>query len=884
MSTTLPLLDSEISAAIKRRLGELCLNKGATQIRLPLKSVSIESTVAERIAEVTVEQQFHNPYSDPLEAVYIFPLAGGSAVSSFELKVGDQVVVGKVEERQKARQVYQQALTDGKRAALLEQERDNVFTVSLGNLPPGDCVSVTIKYSEKLPYYEDGTTELRLPLVVASRYVPGAPADRDQVGSGTQLDTDQVPDASRISPARLAPGVKPEVELGISVKLLGTNSIDKLSCSQHATRLSADPGSMTIALDRTDELLDRDFVLRWRIAGEKIQPRFLVHASKDKKQPSFGMLSILPPQNQEVAMPGRDIIFLLDRSGSMHGQKMVSAVRACSYLIAALGPKDRFAVQAFDDNFEWMPATDDNDHFVVADTAGIDAGAKYLRTIDARGGTELNLAISLALRSMKNRDKTSTRMPVIVVLTDGEVSNESATLKNIQTELGDNRIFTIGIDTAVNDGLLRRVAALAGGTCTFVQPGTQLEEALNQVGREIGRVLVTDIKLASSTSTILSDSIAPSRIPDLYDGRATTCFFQLDKFARNKNASIEISGKLADGSAYSQTIKAELVEISALPQLWAKQHVVDLEDNYRLVSGPQQETIRQEIVKLAVEHTLLTRFTAFVAVHEDEAISDPSRCRTVVQAVHEAQGWAPPMNQPMPQSQMFMSQPAPMSAGSCGFIPAGTFDVDGCAQGGSDIRRDIEIGTRMTPRAQNRPSFLLGADELVTGTWRAFIPPTCGSGGPMAGGAPQMQPQPQQAPNSAAKNSIGDERNSIRDEVENVAQAFDLLDRLLEQAYKDIKARRVPDLDKIEAARTDLLNVLAASSLATQLPLLQKFLRATVLELIAASWGDASSARKVTLGQVMQLGRLQEESWQEVKKETTAIFYELKKPFWECSI
>jgi hypothetical protein len=295
--------------------------------------------------------------------------------------------------------------------------------------------------------------------------------------------------------------------------------------------------------------------------------------------------------------------------------------------------------------------------------------------------------------------------------------------------------------------------------------------------------------------------------------------------------------------------------------LWAKAHVVDLEDDYRLVSGPQQETIRQEIVKLAVEHTLLTRFTAFVAVHEDEAISDPSRCRTVVQAVHEAQGWAPPL----PQSPMFMAQPAPMAApASWGSIPAGTCDFDGSAPGnGSDIW-DLSIGTRMTPRARN--SFSIDANHIETGTWRAFTPAS-----PNASGAPQ-----QHASNSA--------KNSIGDEVKTVAQAFDLLDRLLESAYKDIKAKRVPDLDKIEAARTDLLKVLAASSLATRLPLLQKFLRATVLELIAASWGDASSPRKVTLAQVMQLGQLQEESWKQVKEETTAIFYELKKPFWECSI
>jgi len=205
---------------LTRALGKLSLELAAGKVDLPLSSVSINARVAEKVAEVEVTQVFRNTYQEHLEAIYVFPLAGGSAVSHFELRVKDRIILGKVEERAEARRQYQKALKEGKRAAILEKERDDVFTVQVGNLPPGDEVTVRIRYSEILPFFEDGATELRLPTLVASRYIPGAALDRDPVGSGIAEDTDQVPDASRLTPPRLASGVDPATALTIKVELL----------------------------------------------------------------------------------------------------------------------------------------------------------------------------------------------------------------------------------------------------------------------------------------------------------------------------------------------------------------------------------------------------------------------------------------------------------------------------------------------------------------------------------------------------------------------------------------------------------------------------------------------------------------------------------------
>jgi len=506
MTLAIPMVD--IPSGATRKLGSL----QAKEQSLPLLAVQLRARVLDRVAEVTVEQKFGNRFSEAIEAVYVFPLAGGSAVSRFEIQIGKRVVRGRIEERAEARRRYTEALERGQRAALLEQERDDVFTVQVGNLTPGDDVTVRLTYSERLPFFEDGRTELRLPLVVAPRYVGGDDLPRDPVGRGVVQDTTTVPDASRITPPRLAPGFDPKVGLGIEVELFG--SLADLSCSQHAVRTSSGPESAKVALSREREPLDRDFVLRWRLAGERVQSQLLVHGE-------YAMLSLTPPAREGFLGVARDVVFVLDRSGSMQGPKMASAARACALLLRTLGPRDRFSVQAFDDTVEWMPGG-----FQPADEAGLDRGEKWLRGIDARGGTELDGAMREALQQSRGRAGSEGRAPVVVLLTDGQVGDESGVLKRLQAEVGEARVFTVGIDTAVNDGFLRRLAALGGGTSTFVEPGARLEDALQAVGREIGTPLVTGLRIEGG-----AEDLAPARIPDLFAGRAAAAFLRTGRSA-----------------------------------------------------------------------------------------------------------------------------------------------------------------------------------------------------------------------------------------------------------------------------------------------------------------------------------------------------------------
>jgi Ca-activated chloride channel homolog len=860
MSSYLPIVD--LPGGRTQGLGKLTVEKAAERVELPLARVEITARVADRIAGVTLTETFRNPHKENLEAVYIFPLPGGAAVSDFELKVGGRTIRGTVEERGEARRQYQKALDEGKRAALLEQERDDLFTVQVGNLPPGEEVTVRLTYSERLPFFEDGTTELRLPLVVAPRYIPGSSLGRNGVGDGIAEDTDLVPDASRISPPRLAEGFDPRVALGIEVEIVRegkakTGDIRNLCCSQHATRTSMGAGSIKISLARDDEPLNRDFVLRWQLAEENLRPSLLVY--RDTKGQAYGMLSIIPPQRDIFLGVARDVLFVLDRSGSMQGVKMASAARACSILLATLGPRDRFAIQAFDDVTEWLVpdrAENSRDYLIAADEAGIERGEKFLRGIGSRGGTELDRALGEAITVVSARRETAGRVPVIVLLTDGQVGDESRVLKRIQQELGDTRVFTVGIDTAVNDGFLKRLAALGGGTATLVEPGAPLEEALRSVGREIGSPLVVDVSIKDQDTGFDSSTVAPSRIPDLFAGRATTAFFQI-----KRSGSLRVSGKFGDGKRFEETVEGYEVDIPAIAHLWARTRVMDLEDRFRLEPHSQGD-IKKQIVRLAIEHTLLTRFTAFVVVDESEVVNKDGTSKKIVQPVEMPDRWemdiqtlgAPRMAMPMSASMILPPSPAPEAIDNL------TATNDSRASSGG-----------MTKSAILSPELLkmLGAS------------------------APPSPPKPQPGDPGLLSRAAGkisetlkgrsdksDEGADNRAEREAVEKALAIFAKALSDARAEVDADLIPSPDPLEKARAELVKVLSGSSLGTELPALQRFLRTEAVELVAAL-----RTTGITVAVLKPLFERHMETFEKARAETSSRLTGRRSgPFWESSV
>ena len=911
MSTAILILESTDSGIKDRILGCIRVTKDNKKRNLPLTSVHISARVADRLAHVTVKETFKNPYTDHLEAVYIFPLSGGCAVSSFEMKVGDRTIVGKVDERQAAREQYAEALQEGKRAALMEQERDDVFTVQVGNLPPGEEVTVTMTYSEKLAYFDNGTTEIRLPLVVAPRYIPGQALNRDNVGDGVELDTDIVPDASRITPPRLAQGVDPKTALNLTVELAGDQTIEDLSCSQHATRVGTSKDGVKVSLSREDDLLDRDFVLRWRVATDALQSNFLVYRHPENKDECYGMISLLPPQSTDIASPPRDVIFVVDRSGSMQGVKMVSAARACSLLLATLGPKDRFAVQAFDNVCEWM--NQDSDRFVLADETGIEAGNKFLRGISSRGGTEMHRSLQEAILTMKTRKNPSRRLPVIVVLTDGEVGNEGAILKHIQSELADSRVFTIGVDTAVNDGFLRRLASIGGGTATFVQPGAQLEDALSGVGREIGTPLVTGLTIEDVNCGLDNKSVAPSKLSDLFEGRASSAFFRFSagKLKDLKNAKVKVKGQFVDGKPFVEEVVARIIDVPALAQLWAKAYVVDLEDKYRIASAHEQAALHKEIVEVAVAHSLLTKFTAFVVVDHAEIVNAGGANRKIVQPVQMPAKWEMAQsNAPAsPAPAFFQNSPArygsasaPASAGwggaaSGSMKKAKSSERDKCWTAPSsswDAPTSQQAPMSQQPQQAPQAPRSMGAPMPSAGPVSAFsLDDQAATGANFIENEPMgsmeadgcLPPPVQEQPLTLAESirrKIQSSQGKNKDQKEaaptGLSQSYRNFEMVLKKIFAAINNGTNPGSEELDEARMQLIAVLSNSELAVKLPLLQKYLRADVIQLIASI--ESSTTVSVSL---KTLAIEHEKLFLKVAEESAAIGA-AHRPFWQLNV
>ena len=372
-------------------LGALRTERG----NLPLELIEVRSSVAGLAVRTELAQGFRNPCDVPLEATYIFPLPDRAAVTRLRLEAADRVVEGIVKEREAARADYDAAISEGKRASIAEEERPGVFTLQVGNIMPGERVVVRTTLTGRLPY-EDGEATFRFPLVVAPRYIPGGALPGDQVGTGTATDTDEVPDASRISPPILLPGFPNPVRLSIEVAvdpaglpLAGlTSSLHGVSVEE--TGGAAENGPRYLVRLNPGNRADRDFVLRLGYGGAVAATSLAVawdSASDSKPSAGTFLLTILPPEPTGATRP-RDVALVLDRSGSMSGWKMTAARRAAARIVDTLTAADRFTVLTFDDRVD---AADGLPSHVLADATDRHRfrAVRHLAAVEARGGTEM---------------------------------------------------------------------------------------------------------------------------------------------------------------------------------------------------------------------------------------------------------------------------------------------------------------------------------------------------------------------------------------------------------------------------------------------------------------------------------------------------------------
>ncbi len=592
---------------------------------LPMTAMDVDARVAGVMASIDVAQTFVNTTATPIEATYIFPLPDRAAVTRFRMNVGGRVIEGVVQERGWAREQYEEAIAQGHRAAITEEERPGVFTLRVGNLMPGESATVRLTLVGPLAV-DDGEVTFRFPLVVAPRYMPGYDLGGEQAGLGSASDTSLVPDASRISPPRLLPGCPNPVRLGIRVAL-EDHRIRDVSSSLH-TVTTSHRDAHVVELGAA-ERLDRDFILRWRIDGQELTSSLVCCDDSDGDGGTF-MMTLVPPSTLAVSQKPRDVVFVIDRSGSMQGWKMLSARRACARMIDTLTSRDRFHVIAFDNVVEVLPES----RMTYATDRARYRAVEELTKVQARGGTELALPLQLAVRTLAGGHDDRER--VIVLVTDGQVGNEDQILREITPLLRGVRVFTLGIDQAVNAGFLKRFANTSGGLCELVESEDRLDDVMAKVHRRIGTPVATELRLDARGMNLEWSTITPMRLPDVYAGAPVTVFGRY-KGPAPANACLAL-----EGTSYGEPLRLELAREStttatapAIAASWARAHIRDLEDRYAV----GEASLEHEIVRVSRRFAVLSRFTAYLAVDRSAVVNRGGGLVQVVQAVEEPAEW-----------------------------------------------------------------------------------------------------------------------------------------------------------------------------------------------------------------------------------------------------
>jgi Ca-activated chloride channel family protein len=579
-------------------------------VEAPRLGTDVDLTVSGPTARARVTQIFRNPTDGWLEAVYVHPLPDGAAVDTLKMVVGERIIVGEVKEREQARQDYERARAAGQKAGLLEQERPNIFTSSVANIGPGETVLVQIEYQE--PVRQSGNEfSLRVPLVVAPRYNP-APVvqsvDFNAQDRGWGTVSDPVPDRARIEPPVLDPRSNaPTNPVAITVHLQAGFPLGEVKSPHHAVRIDAvAPDAREIKLGDGPVPADRDFELTWRPA-ESAAPSVGLFRER-VGDADYALAFITPPAVQQPDdQRAREIVFVIDNSGSMGGTSIIQAKASLIYALGRLRPSDRFNVIRFDHTMDVLFADT-----VPADAEHLGRARDFVSALEARGGTEMVPPMQAALTDRRGPAENYLRQ--VVFLTDGEIGNEQQLFDTISRMRGRSRLFMVGIGSAPNTFLMTRAAELGRGTFTHIGSVDQVAERMRTLFDKLESPVATNL---TATFSAGRGDVTPAVFPDLYRGEPLVIAARLERLA----GTWEIRGMIGE-RPWSVTLPlAGAAEGRGLSKLWARRKIADAEVARTMREVAAEETDRR-ILTLALDHHLVTRLTSLVAV--DETPSRPA--------------------------------------------------------------------------------------------------------------------------------------------------------------------------------------------------------------------------------------------------------------------
>ena len=607
----------DVSAQSGQTSGALTVvdSTGKPKSLCPLKHTDVKAEISGFLSRVNVTQEFENPFKEKIEAFYTFPLPQDAAVDDMTMTIGNRVVKGKILPREEAQAVYEAAKSSGQVASLLDQERPNIFTQSVANILPGEQIKITISYVETLKY-EAGAYEFVFPMVVGPRYIPGQPNTQKR-GNGFAPDTSQVPDASRITPKMIPAGLRSGHDVSLDIQLDAGLLIDALDSKTHPIDIERPDGrSAHIRLKEAATIPNKDFVLRYDVAGGSIQDAILTHRS-DKG--GFFTMILQPPDRVAVQdVTPKELVFVLDTSGSMQGFPIEKAKETMKLAMDSLYPSDTFNLITFAGNTDILFP-----HPVPATKENIRRAQLLLSGRGGSGGTEMMTAIKAALEPSDNQD----HVRIVCFMTDGYVGNDMEIISEIQKH-PNARVFGFGIGESVNRFLLDKMAEAGRGEVEYVGLNDDGSAAARKFHERIRNPLLTDISVDWNGLPVAD--VYPQRIPDLF---AAKPLILSGRFTAPANGTIRLKGKVA-GNDFVRDIPVSFPETMAshdvLSSLWARRRIDDLmsQDYAGAQNGQMKPDLKQTITQVGLEYRLMTQFTSFVAV-EEMVVTDGNQPRRI---------------------------------------------------------------------------------------------------------------------------------------------------------------------------------------------------------------------------------------------------------------
>ncbi|HUQ94792.1 MAG TPA: VIT domain-containing protein [Bryobacteraceae bacterium] len=565
--------------------------EGRPTAACPLKRTEMKGEITGFLARVTVTQSFENPLNENIEAVYAFPLPHSAAVDDMTMLVGDRIIKGKIKPREEARAIYDAARQSGRTASMLEQERPNIFTQSVANIRPGEKIRIVISYVETLKY-EAGSYEFVFPMVVAPRYIPG----RRATG---------VPDASRITPPVTPEGTRAGHDVTLEISLDAGVPVDALLCTSHDVVTERPAASRAVVrLKQQAVIPNKDFVLKYDVAGKKIEDAVLAYRSS---RGGFFTLILQPPERVTPSeITPKELVFVLDTSGSMSGYPMEKSKEVMRMALTHMNPQDTFNIITFAGDTailfpQPVPATQEN----------IEKARQFVEGRRGSGGTEMMKAIRAAL------DPTNSQQHVRVVafLTDGEVGNDMEIIAEVKKHT-NARVFSFGIGSSINRFLLAKMAEYGRGEAEFVTLQDDGSAAARRFFERMRSPLLTDVRVDWGGAAV--SDVYPKQIPDLFSAKPVVVY---GRYAGPVKGPVRILGKMA-GREFSRTVNLDLPAAEprhdTLASLWARTKIDDLmgQDYRGIQNGRLSGDLRNQIMKVGLDYRLMTQFTAFVAVEE----------------------------------------------------------------------------------------------------------------------------------------------------------------------------------------------------------------------------------------------------------------------------